>query len=243
MQQHHKHLFPLFFILPVALVPCPALLSCFGSEIWPTHVHDAGGEAQQPSVPIWPVHPGSRWWKTVLLMGTGQKMKGTVFQIGCLLDQLGIQNKVWGRWGISNERPFYYSCYKRWEDEELQEEAELTVWTADPSSLSPTSTRTVNVVVSTTLLNRQLCSHTVRATENYITCIWVTRPIPCLLSKEVCGERTWWDSRVFFHNEQCRSSYFTLMNKRAVTMNQSPSVHFILSSITQTVLMILWQLL
>lgn len=78
----------------MTLVPCPALSCRFGSEIGPTQVHDAGGEAQQASVAIRPVHPGSRRGQTVFFIGTGQQVEGSVFQVGCLLDQLRIQNEV-----------------------------------------------------------------------------------------------------------------------------------------------------
>ena len=44
-------------------------------------------------------------------------------------------------------------------------------------------------------------------------------------------------------NEQSHSSLFTSVNTGAVTMDRTPRVHFIRSSITQTMLMGFWQLL
>lgn len=80
--------------LPVTLVPGPALLGRFGSEIRAAEVHDPGGEAEQPPVSIRPVHPGRRRGQAVLLVGTGQQMEGPVLQVGRLLDQLRVQNQI-----------------------------------------------------------------------------------------------------------------------------------------------------
>lgn len=174
----------------MTLVPCPALSCCFGSEIGPSHVHDAGGEAQQASVAIRPIHPGSRRGQTVLLIGTGQQVEGSVFQVGCLLDQLGIQNEVRCRWSRSDVRGFVRiqpDLEPMKKTGSYRKTARPTVWTADPSCLSSTSSRTMDMVVAATLLNWKFCAHTVSSTENHISCIWVTGPVPGLLAKEGGG--------------------------------------------------------
>ena len=81
-------------VLPVTLMPRPALSGGPGPEVGAAHVHDTGGEAQQAAVSVGPVHPGSRGGQAVLLISAGQQVERSVFQIGCLLDQLGIQNKI-----------------------------------------------------------------------------------------------------------------------------------------------------
>lgn len=81
----------------MTLVPRPALPRRFGSEIGASQVHDARREAQQPSVAVGPVHAGGGGGQTVLLVGAAQQVERSVFQVGRLLDQLGIQNEVGSR--------------------------------------------------------------------------------------------------------------------------------------------------
>lgn len=102
----------------------------------------------------------------------------------------------------------------------------LTVWTADPSGLSSTSARTMDVVVATTLLNWKLCAHTVSSTENHIGCTWVTAPVPGLLSKKGRVVTTRHRELVRFSiNEQYHSSLSTTVNTGAVTVDWPPCVH------------------
>ena len=81
-------------VLPVTLVPRPALSAGTGSEVSAAHVHDTGGEAQQAAVSIGPLHSGGRGGQAVLFVSAGQQVEGSVLQVGCLLDKLGIQYKV-----------------------------------------------------------------------------------------------------------------------------------------------------
>ena len=81
-------------LLPVTLVPCPALSGGLGPEVGAAHVHDAGGEAQQAAVSVGPGHSGGRGRQAVLLIGAGQQVEGAVLQVGRLLDQLSIQDQV-----------------------------------------------------------------------------------------------------------------------------------------------------
>lgn len=90
----------------MTLVPCPALSCRFGSEVGAAQVHDAGGETQQASVAVGPVHPGGRRGQAVLLVGAGEQVEGSVFQVGRLLDELRIQDEVGRRWRRSGMRGY-----------------------------------------------------------------------------------------------------------------------------------------
>lgn len=78
----------------MTLVPCPTFSGGSGSEVGAAHVHDTGGEAQQAAVSVGPVHPGGRGRQAVLLISAGQQVEGSVLQVGRLLDELSIQDKV-----------------------------------------------------------------------------------------------------------------------------------------------------
>lgn len=56
-----------------------------------------GGEAEKAAVRAG-VGFFSSTGQTVLLVGTLQRVHGSVLQVGGLLHNLGIKNQVWGRW-------------------------------------------------------------------------------------------------------------------------------------------------
>lgn len=75
--------------LPVAFMPYPCMTANFGKEVSPAQVVNLRGEAQQASIPLWPVHTVSRGRKAAFLMGTVQHVQWAVLKISCLLYQLG----------------------------------------------------------------------------------------------------------------------------------------------------------
>lgn len=82
------------------------------------------------------------------------------------------------------------------------------------------------MVVAPTLLNRKLCADTVSSTENHISCIWVTGPVPGLLLEE--GGRSGVIRRLvrfFFINGKYHSSLSTTLTSGAVTMDWPPSLY------------------
>ena len=84
--------------LPVAGVPDPRVTPCFGLEVSPADVIDLGREAEQTSVSVRPVGFGCRLGQAVLLCGAVEHVQGAILDVNRLLDQLGIQDKVRGRW-------------------------------------------------------------------------------------------------------------------------------------------------
>lgn len=75
------------------------------------------------------------------------------------------------------------------------------------------------MVVATALLNGKLCAHTVGSTEDHFCCIWVTGPVPGLLSKE---GRTVIRKRMFVRfsiGDWYHSSLSTTVNTRAATVD------------------------
>lgn len=90
--------------LPVTLVPGPTLSAGFGPEVGAAEVHDAGGEAQEATVSVGPVHPGGGGGQTVLFISTGEEVERSILQVGCLLDELSIQDKVRSGCGGTSSR-------------------------------------------------------------------------------------------------------------------------------------------
>lgn len=90
--------------LPVTLVPGPTLSAGFGPEVGAAEVHDARGEAQEATVSVGPVHPGGGGGQTVLFVSAGEKVERSVLQVGRLLDQLSIQDKVGSGCGGTGSR-------------------------------------------------------------------------------------------------------------------------------------------
>lgn len=78
----------------MTLVPRPAVPCRFGPKVGAAKVHDAGGEAQQAPVSVGPVHPSGGRGEAVLLIGAGEKMEGSVLEVGRLLDKLGVHHQV-----------------------------------------------------------------------------------------------------------------------------------------------------
>lgn len=104
---------------------------------------------------IRPVHPGSRRGQTVFFIGTGQQVEGSVFQVGCLLDQLRIQNEV--RCRLRSDVRSYVRTQTDLEAEEKMERyrkmARLTIRTGDSRCLVSTSSWTMDMVVASTVLD------------------------------------------------------------------------------------------
>lgn len=102
-------------VLPVTLVPCPALSAGPGAEVSAAHVHDTGGEAQQAAVSIRPLHSGGRGGQAVLFVSAGQQVEGSVLQVGRLLDELGIQDKVRSSCGGQDSELFTLPLSKKYD--------------------------------------------------------------------------------------------------------------------------------
>lgn len=157
----------------MALVPSPAFSGGPGPEVSATQVHDAGGEAQQAAVSVGPVHPGGGGGQAVLLVGAGQQVEGPILQVGCLLDELGVQDKVGS--GCRGSRltvcitvitqqtplcPCVCGLFFR-----------LTLHTRHSCGSAISSSGTVDVRVSATLLKRHLGATAVSPAQHHLTSI------------------------------------------------------------------------
>lgn len=78
----------------MTLVPGPALSAGFGLEVSAAEVHDARGEAQEATVSVGPVHPGGGGGQAVLFISAGEEVERSILQVGRLLDELSIEDKV-----------------------------------------------------------------------------------------------------------------------------------------------------
>lgn len=90
--------------LPVTLVPGPTLSAGFGLEVGAAEVHDARGKAQEATVSVGPVHPGGGGGQTVLFISTGEEVERSILQVGRLLDELSIEDKVGSGCGGTSAR-------------------------------------------------------------------------------------------------------------------------------------------
>ena len=78
-------------------MPNPGMVRRPRPEVWQAVVVDLGGEAEEAAVGggVGFVCTGG---KTVLLLGTLQRVHGPVLQVGGLLHNLSIEDQVWSRW-------------------------------------------------------------------------------------------------------------------------------------------------
>lgn len=148
----------------MTLVPNPAFSGGPGTEVSPTHVHDARGETQQAAVSVGPVHPGSRGGQTVLLIGTSEQVEGSVLQVGCLLNKLGIDHKV----GSSCRNQKTEFTVQSFHTMAYLQVSGLTFYTGNSCCSAVSSSWTVDVCVSATLLDRHLSADAVSSTEHHL---------------------------------------------------------------------------
>lgn len=83
---------------PVTVVPDPGVAAVLGAKVGLPVVVDLGGEAQQAPVPRGDGGVDGRAGQAVLLERTLQHEHRAVFQVGCLLHQLGVEHQVRGSW-------------------------------------------------------------------------------------------------------------------------------------------------
>lgn len=88
----------------MTLVPGPTLSAGFGLEVGAAEVHDARGKAQEATVSVGPVHPGGGGGQTVLFISTGEEVERSILQVGRLLDELSIEDKVGSGCGGTSAR-------------------------------------------------------------------------------------------------------------------------------------------
>lgn len=81
----------------MTLVPNPGVVCRPRPEVGLAVVVDLGGEAEEPSVGAG-VRCVGTFGQTVLLVGTLQRVHGSVLQVGGLLHSLGTQDQVRGHW-------------------------------------------------------------------------------------------------------------------------------------------------
>lgn len=148
----------------MTLVPNPAFSGGPGTEVSPTHVHDARGETQQAAVSIGPVHPGGRGGQTVLLIGTGEQMERSILQVGCLLDKLGINYKVGSSCRGQDSEFILQPSKNKYKHSNVFAGFGLTFYTSNSCSPAISSSWTVDMCVSAALLDRHLSTYTVSST-------------------------------------------------------------------------------
>lgn len=81
----------------MTLMPDPGLVTRPWPEVCLSVVLDLGGETEQAAVGAGVGAVGT-FGQALLLQGTLQHVHGSVLQVGGLLNNLGIENQIWGSW-------------------------------------------------------------------------------------------------------------------------------------------------
>lgn len=88
----------------MTLVPDPGLVAGPWPEVGLAVVLDLGGEAEEAAVGAG-VGAVCASGQALLLQSALQHVHGSVLQVGGLLNKLGIENQIWGSWGMQTGTP------------------------------------------------------------------------------------------------------------------------------------------